>query len=541
MTALCKLYHGRRLLCLLGILMLCLLVSCGKVDTPPAGETNAATPADTAAPTESTDDTLHDTADATTPDTVADTEPETEFLPDSSDSPATLRFDGESLLSFITTTGCRIEAFEDPEVGQVLKMEPTSPKNYVVLDYGTYMTAKGMTPIPVEAYRFAAITFKTGAGYGGTHSSSLFSFGCAAGDVEECKISDVFETSYSARSGDWQTVYVDLSAKDWSGALNRLLLTATYKTRADEYICISSISFLDTVTMDMLETPIQTEIYVKGLSEPITVLHITDLHACAYTDEEFAAMSAARQADLAGRVGLFWGSATLRPDDILSAVGRYAADKDADLILATGDIIDFPSEGNLSMLSRFVTDTETPVLYMAGNHDWCFSDDYMTQNAIDTYLPRITALAGAENGVAVYETKGVSFITVDNSPDTISQATLEAYLAAVAAARAKGNAVILSLHVPFTVDTLVSDCTRVWSRNICIGTGGISDWHEPTMALFRAVTEGTESAPDAVISGHVHFSHEDVFPNGVPQIITGDASGEGLCRVIRFLPAASES
>ncbi len=528
--------QGRRVFfVLVSLLLLCLLAACGSSDTTPQGETDAVSQT---AP-DSLADTIPETTAAPESESESETEPETEFLPDSSKSPAALRFDGQSLLSYIKTTGTQIELFDDPEVGQVLKMQPTTARNYVVLDYEAYMSAKGLSPISVEEYRFAAITFKTGAGYGGEHKSSVFTAACAAGSVEECNMSDAVEVSYSAKSADWQTVYVDLRANNWSGTLHKLLLTPTFKSRAEEYVCISSVTFLESVTVDMLETPLQTDLYIKGLAEPITVVHITDLHACAYTNEEFAAMTAARQNDLKGRFGLFWGSAAFRPDDVLSAVSRYAGDINADLILATGDIIDFPSEGNLSMLSQFVTASSKPVLFMAGNHDWCFSDDYMTQNAIDTYLPRITALAGAQNGVAVYEAKGTSFITVDNSSDTITTATLEAYTAAVTAARAKGNAVILSLHVPFTADTLVADCKKMWNRNICIGTGGISDWHEPTMALFRAVTEGTELAPDAVISGHVHFSHEDIFPNGVTQIITADASGDGLIRVIRFLPAES--
>ncbi len=45
-----------------------------------------------------------------------------------------------------------------------------------------------------------------------------------------------------------------------------------------------------------------------------------------------------------------------------------------------------------------------------------------------------------------------------------------------------------------------------------------------------------DAAPAAVIAGHVHFDHEDVLPNGVPQYIT-DVACDGHCRVVTLFPA----
>ncbi len=535
-----KISCRRYLFPLLCLLLLCLFVSCGRAEDPAADSTDIPTQSEsvteTEADTESGD--TSETNSATESETSSDTESESESVPkvEPHGSPTEILFDGGMGLSFLKTTGCSLEWYEDAERGTVLKIQTSSRMNHVTLDYEGYMTAMGFSPIDMTAYKFATITFKTGAGYGETHTSSTLTFHGAAGDTSTCRVTDGVEATYSPKSTDWQTVTIGLSAGQWSGTLHNLLFTAAFGTRAEESYCIASISFANTLPMDMLKTPLQTEIPVKGLKNSFTVLQITDLHACDFTDEEVAAMTATRAADVRNRRTAFWGRSSYQPEDILITLGAYAQEIDAGLILATGDLIDFPSEANLALLERFITSSSTPVLFMAGNHDWCFSDDYMTPNAIATYLSRISALAGAVNGVSVYETEEIVFVTVDNSSDTISAETATAYFSAVTDARAKGKSVVLALHVPFTVETLVADCTRVWSRNICIGTGALSDWHEPTMSLFLAVTEGTELAPDAVISGHLHFSHEDVFPNGVPQLITGNASGDGLCRVIRFIP-----
>ena len=105
-------------------------------------------------------------------------------------------------------------------------------------------------------------------------------------------------------------------------------------------------------------------------------------------------------------------------------------------------------------------------------------------------------------------------------------------------AKAMGKALILALHVPIHVETLVEDTVRVWKRELTIGEGAFGADDPATMAFYNAVTEESDLAPDMVIAGHVHFDHEDVFPNGIPQYITDIACG-GHCRVLTLIPAES--
>ena len=115
---------------------------------------------------------------------------------------------------------------------------------------------------------------------------------------------------------------------------------------------------------------------------------------------------------------------------------------------------------------------------------------------------------------------------------------LDEELAALTAARrakATGKALILALHVPVHAETLAEDTVRVWRQELTIGEGAFGADDPATMAFYNAVAVESDLAPDIVIAGHVHFDHEDLFPNGTPQYIT-DIACDGHCRVLTLTP-----
>ena len=281
--------------------------------------------------------------------------------------------------------------------------------------------------------------------------------------------------------------------------------------------------------------PIFTTVPVKGLKRDFRILHFTDLHACALDEAEKAAMEPVRRDYIPPRQGLFGGGRPYPSEAALPALMGYGEEVSADLVLMTGDIIDFPSEANLTLLKTCVDACKVPVLYITGNHDWSYADDYHTENAAATYLTRVDAISGAADHAAVYEDDNVLVCAVDSSPDRIRKETLEAYLTAARRAKAYGKALILALHVPVHAETLVEDTVRVWRQELTIGEGAFGANDPATMTFYNAVAVESDLAPDVVIAGHVHFDHEDLFPNGTPQYIT-DIACDGHCRVLTLTP-----
>ena len=281
--------------------------------------------------------------------------------------------------------------------------------------------------------------------------------------------------------------------------------------------------------------PIFNTVPIKGLKRDFKILHFTDLHACALDEAEKAAMEPVRRDYIPPRQGLFGGGRPYPSEAALPALIRYGEEIAADLILMTGDIIDFPSEANLTLLKTCVDTCKVPVLYITGNHDWSYADDYHTENAAATYLSRVDTIAGAVDHAAIYEDETVLVCAVDSGLDRIRKETLEAYLTAARRAKAEGKALILALHVPVHAETLGEDTVRVWRQELTIGEGAFGADDPATMAFYNAVAVESDLAPDAVIAGHVHFDHEDLFPNGTPQYIT-DIACDGHCRVLTLTP-----
>ncbi len=287
---------------------------------------------------------------------------------------------------------------------------------------------------------------------------------------------------------------------------------------------------------DPTPKPIFTTVPVKGLKKEYKILHITDLHACAVDETEAAAMPAYRLDYIRQRQGLFGGGRPYPSEAALPVLFEYAAELGADLILLTGDILDFPSDTNLRLLGDCIRKSPVPCLYITGNHDWSFADDYHTQNAVNLHLPRVGAFSGGDPHFAVWETEDLTVCAVDSGLDRVCESTVNAYTALARRTKAEGKALILALHVPLHVDTLVEDATRVWGRELAIGEGALGAWDAHTLRFYRAVAVEGDRTPAAVIAGHVHFDHEDVLPNGVIQYIT-DIACDGHCRVVTLTPA----
>ncbi len=286
--------------------------------------------------------------------------------------------------------------------------------------------------------------------------------------------------------------------------------------------------------------PMETTLTIPGLARPVTILHFTDLHACAWETAEEAGMPEGRLDYIRARRVAFSEGRPYPPEEVLPVLMDYAAEIAADAVLLTGDILDFPAEGNLAVLERALAASSVPALYITGNHDWSFADDYHTPNATALHLPRVEALSHATAGVATLELDTLVLCALDNGLDRIRPEQVTAYRAACEHAAAAGKPLILAMHIPLKVDTLVEDTVRVWRRDLCLGEGATGGDDATTVDFWRTVTHepiGSDYVPAAVITGHLHFDHEDVYPNGVTQLITNIASG-GHCRLIRLLPVS---
>jgi predicted MPP superfamily phosphohydrolase len=268
-------------------------------------------------------------------------------------------------------------------------------------------------------------------------------------------------------------------------------------------------------------------VVIPGLTGEYTFLHLTDSHVSAFSDADQKKWTAARIQYNTARRNSFMADG-LFAEERFPLFFDYAGEIGADGMFLTGDLIDFPSEKNISLLYENVGRFNGKSIYCLGNHDWNYSDDYMTGNSVTVNRPLFNDLTNGDPYFSYEEYDGFIVAAIDNSSDVVTDDTVNKFLSLYE----KNKPIILLLHVPFHVDTLAPDVKKTWGgRNITMGPGALgSDWGS-VIRLYNAVCVAEDTPVVAVFTGHVHFNHEDVFPNGVPQYVTSTGY-TGDCRVV---------
>ncbi len=275
--------------------------------------------------------------------------------------------------------------------------------------------------------------------------------------------------------------------------------------------------------------PAHFELRIKGLKRDYTFFHLTDLHMGEMTPEEMAKMSDQRRNYARHRFEFFaregQGAATLWGDYI-----ARAKTENAELLLLTGDIIDFPSDANVKALKDGIRSCGIPTLYMVGNHDWSFADDYHTASAAALHFPKFADLCNRDPHICWVEYEDLIVCAVDDTLDRVSKKTVDAFMTLCAL----DKPIILCMHVPLYVASMEDDCFAAWHQLLMMGGKAFNGDEPQVKRFYEAVALNPNTPVKAVITGHLHFHHEDVLPNGVPQIVT-DKGYTGGCRVIRVV------
>jgi len=524
-------------------LLLCLLCACGGDRAPTETEpvTDAPTVSVTDTPTEPATEQPTEPA-ATEASTEAPTEPVTEAETLPADKPT-----DALVLTFCDTPlnqvfldpniAATCEVVQDQEQGSVLKLSVADSKRisdpYVKIDYAAYMQAAGLTPVAWNDCGYAVVQLKV---EGVTNSKLEMIASNKSGEKTKTVRS---EGTYKTSSGDWQYVLLPLVTTPYEGTLTELRFDFVDNPKAaGETVYLKSITFVkDKITaMSMMGTtlihPGTATLEIPGLTGEFKFLHITDTHVSAFSDADKKSWTTTRLQYNTARRAAFAADGLLA-EERFPLLFDYADEIGADGLFLTGDLIDFPSEKNLALLYENVSRIKGKSIFCLGNHDWNYSDDYMTGNSVAVNRLLFNDLTGGDPCFSYAEYEGFIVAAIDNSSDAVTQETVDKFLALYE----KNKPIILLLHVPFHVDTLAPDVMKVWGgRNITMGPGAMgSDWGS-VQQLYNAVCIDEDTPVVAVFAGHVHFNHEDVFPNGIPQYVTSTGY-TGDCRVVTVKPA----
>ena len=267
-----------------------------------------------------------------------------------------------------------------------------------------------------------------------------------------------------------------------------------------------------------------------GLEKPVKLLHVTDSHI-ALADER----DDERKHALANRLG--------SPDKEKYLREHIAyAEKNCDLLVHTGDLMDFVSHANVEMACEVLTNEK--IFFIAGNHDYSqYVGEAWEDNAyrMNSYMQM-----GYGLGVPMFFNSrvvgGVNIVGIDNSYYLFEDWHLWRLKKEVE----KGLPVILAFHDPLFEQSLYDDHMKRMPTEPTYLVG-CDEEHLLPYNEFRAVQQRpdaptlrmieyikSEPAIKAILTGHLHFNFESNLTDTLPQFVTGGAY-DGVAREVTLL------
>lgn len=260
-------------------------------------------------------------------------------------------------------------------------------------------------------------------------------------------------------------------------------------------------------------------------------------------------------------------SGQVRPYNVFEAQLQMAKADGADLLVHTGNLINFPSFRGIYYVWDALENSGIPYLYTSGNHDWCWQDMIGTKPVNDLRQQYCWELSGecatlfsrtsASSVLSTeqYDPKGwselvgcVRFIGIDNSTQTVTSEQLEFVEAQLAAAAGVAEPVVIVLHIPLYTPELRALLDRAgvpanidWDSVEADGAlcGDPQHPHASTSRFIDVVCSSPHVV--AVLSGHLQRFHSTpIGEHGCVQYITG-AGYAGAHRWVDIVPLSNSA
>lgn len=267
-----------------------------------------------------------------------------------------------------------------------------------------------------------------------------------------------------------------------------------------------------------------------GLERPLTLLHVTDSHIARVDERDNE-----RKHALAGRFD------SSNREQLFREQLAYAK-AHCDLMVHTGDLIDFTSQANFEFARTILS--EEKVFFAAGNHEFshylgeAYEDRAYKMNSFREMMPGLGQPLFFQSRVV----GGVNVVGIDDSYHQFEPWQLTRLKKEIA----KGLPIILCLHAPLFDPALYDYHVARSGPDSSSYLVGCDEDHLPddewraieirprgiTMEAVAFIKK--QPLIKAVLAGHVHFSFVGDLAPGMPQFVTGGGY-EGVARELTIL------
>lgn len=258
---------------------------------------------------------------------------------------------------------------------------------------------------------------------------------------------------------------------------------------------------------------IHKELVIPGLKQTYRVMHITDSHVVKMDarDEGVVIIDSGAHN---GKLLTHFGSKRLEHfrKEGVTTEERFSAlcesirkEPDcADLIVFTGDILDFFTESGIEFLTEQLNSLPIPYLYVIGNHDSIFAP-----TGEEKTRQRFGHLCGGNTEVQKYKLGELAFIGIDNARDRYTESGLRQLSDALEGEKYA----ILCQHIPLSTPEYHIHAMAAANRDMGLGGDGVcadDSWKE----VFGLI-EAEDSPVKALFCGDCHRDHQSMLGKAV--------------------------
>lgn len=282
-----------------------------------------------------------------------------------------------------------------------------------------------------------------------------------------------------------------------------------------------------------------TTITIKGNVKPLKVMHITDSHITIPDQRDSIIWNNCQRMHQAFKnTKKHLSKSNVSREQAFINLLDTATEQKIDLILLTGDIVNFPSPKSIDFVYNTLKSYKIPFLYVAGNHDWHLegevgSSDYLRKKNLHFLSPLYESKKPLYNSTVI---NGINFVCIDNSTYQINKKQLKFFKKQLK----KDYPIVLLMHIPvYTSENSYANFTM-----------GNPNWGEQLDSSYKVERREKWSKKGnnkhtiefhnllisksniIILTGHIHkqcFERKDNFI----QFITG-LSRDGYYRILEF-------
>ena len=272
------------------------------------------------------------------------------------------------------------------------------------------------------------------------------------------------------------------------------------------------------------------EIWIRaeGITCPATVYALADTHLTLHDERDQRHMKEWLEAPEPG-------FAHITDFHLIHHLKRAEQNK-ADLVLAAGDILHFPSHLNAELAGEAFRNAAMPVLMTPGNHDWFFPGEDDSASGRRNFSKVLLPVTGKSPSFSTHHLAGVTFVAVDNSSRRVTRDQAREASRIIA----KGEPTVVMMHIPASLPTLREPARLKLGEVDLMNDPDLAPAMERELGDDESTTlfmDALVTAPNllAIVCGHLHIGREDSLSPSCVQIGLPAGYRDGY-RLLRFQP-----